>query len=60
MAPTAKKLSATSAGQLDNDELALFLASLTDLSRPIIDRYFRALPDVMTKADSSPVTIADR
>lgn len=60
MAPTAKELSATCAGQLDNDELALFLANLTDLSRPIIDRYFRALPDVMTKADSSPVTIADR
>jgi histidinol phosphatase-like enzyme (inositol monophosphatase family) len=60
MVPTAKPLSATSAGQLETDELALFLARMTDLSRPIIDTYFRALPDVMTKADSSPVTIADR
>jgi histidinol phosphatase-like enzyme (inositol monophosphatase family) len=60
MVPTAKPLSATSVGQLKTDELALFLARMTDLSRPIIDTYFRALPDVMTKADSSPVTIADR
>ena len=60
MVPIAKPLSATSAGQLATDELALFLTSLTDLSRPIITTYFRALPDVMTKADSSPVTIADR
>ncbi|MDB2390384.1 histidinol phosphate phosphatase [Alphaproteobacteria bacterium] len=60
MAPIAKPLSATSVGQLNSDELALFLAGLTDLSRPIINTYFRALPDVMTKADSTPVTIADK
>ena len=60
MVPTAKPLAVTSAGQLDTDELALFLARLTALSRPIINTYFRALPDIMTKADSSPVTIADR
>ncbi|ADE39728.1 inositol monophosphatase family protein [Candidatus Puniceispirillum marinum] len=60
MVPTANIFSATSAGQLDTDELALFLAHLTTLSRPIITSYFRALPEVMTKADSSPVTIADR
>ena len=60
MVLTAKALSATSVGQLENDELALFLSGLTDLSRPIINTYFRALPDIMTKADSSPVTIADR
>ena len=46
--------------QLSNSELAEFLADLTKISRPIIAKWFRSLPDVETKADASPVTIADR
>lgn len=46
--------------QLSNEELAAFLSELPAISRPIISKWFRAAPDVETKADSSPVTIADR
>ena len=41
-------------------EAERFLASLPDLTRPIIHRYFRTALDVESKADNSPVTRADR
>ena len=46
--------------QLDNAELAVFLSSLATVSRPIIAHWFRAHPDIEIKADTSPVTIADK
>jgi len=46
--------------QLDNTELAAFLSSLAEVSRPIIKQWFRASPDIDFKADSTPVTIADK
>jgi histidinol phosphatase-like enzyme (inositol monophosphatase family) len=46
--------------QLDNHELAAFLLELTNISRPIIKQWFGASPDIEIKADSSPVTIADK
>jgi len=41
-------------------EIARFAASLTQISRPIINTWFRQLPDVERKDDASPVTIADK
>jgi histidinol phosphatase-like enzyme (inositol monophosphatase family) len=46
--------------ELDNAELAVFLSSLATVSRPIIAHWFRAHPDIEIKADTSPVTIADK
>ena len=46
--------------QLGTAELADFLSGLTATSRPIIDQWFRAAPDIDIKADASPVTVADR
>ncbi len=40
-------------------ELVRFANRLADCSGAIIKRYFRAFPDVKTKADRSPVTEAD-
>lgn len=42
------------------DTAADFAAELADAARPIIRRYFRADLNVESKADESPVTIADR
>ncbi len=42
------------------DDLVRFAESLADASRPILRKYFRARIDVETKADTSPVTRADR
>ncbi|EDP66482.1 Archaeal fructose-1,6-bisphosphatase and related enzyme of inositol monophosphatase family protein [alpha proteobacterium BAL199] len=44
----------------DIEELAAFAADLADAAGPIIRRYFRTGLSVDTKADESPVTIADR
>ena len=46
--------------QLGPAELADFLSGLPATSRPIIDRWFRAAPDIQMKSDASPVTVADR
>ena len=46
--------------QLSNAELADFLLGLTEISRPIIAKWFRADAQVETKVDATPVTIADR
>jgi len=45
---------------IDLDELAAFAGSLADLTHPVVERWFRADPDVENKADGSPVTIADK
>ena len=37
-----------------------FFSGLAAVSRPIVSRWFRARPDIEIKADTSPVTIADR
>lgn len=42
------------------DTAALFAAELADAARPIVERYFRSDVDVESKADESPVTVADR
>ena len=46
--------------QLDDAELAIFLSGLAAVSRPIVSQWFRTRPDIEIKADTSPVTIADR
>ena len=46
--------------QLDDAELAVFLSGLAAVSRPIVSQWFRTRPDIEIKADTSPVTIADR
>lgn len=46
--------------QLSNAELADFFDKLTAISRPVIGQWFRADALVETKADATPVTIADR
>lgn len=46
--------------QLGNAELAVFLNSLTQLSRPIIRDWFRSGRTIEWKADESPVTMADK
>lgn len=42
------------------DTLAAFATQLTKLSRPLAARYFRQNPDIEQKADTSPVTEADK
>lgn len=44
----------------DIEELAAFAATLADAAGPIIRGHFRTLLSVESKADESPVTIADR
>ena len=41
-------------------EAEKLLATLPDVSRPLIAKYFRQGADVLQKADDSPVTIADK
>jgi histidinol phosphatase-like enzyme (inositol monophosphatase family) len=57
---TAKPQQSRIHSQLDNDELAGFLLGLANISRPIIKQWFGSAPDIEIKADSSPVTIADK
>ena len=56
----AKRAHSRIHSQLDNAELAVFLSNLATVSRPIIAHWFRAHPDIEIKADTSPVTIADK
>lgn len=49
-----------SAGQCAPADMVTFLAGLSLVSRPIIAKWFRQDLETETKADSSPVTIADR
>jgi inositol-phosphate phosphatase/L-galactose 1-phosphate phosphatase/histidinol-phosphatase len=49
-----------SAGQCAPADMIAFLAGLPLVSRPIVAEWFRQGPKIETKADSSPVTIADR
>ncbi len=42
------------------DALLRFAEELCDLARPIALRHFRTALDIVTKADESPVTVADR
>ena len=46
--------------QLSNAELAVFLSTLKDVSRPIISDWFRSGRSIEWKADDSPVTMADK
>jgi inositol-phosphate phosphatase / L-galactose 1-phosphate phosphatase / histidinol-phosphatase len=46
--------------QADLDDIAAFAATLADLAAPVALRYFRQKLEVESKADASPVTIADR
>ena len=50
----------TSVAQLAPADLMIFLASLPQVSRPLIINWFRQNPQTMQKADQSPVTIADQ
>ena len=45
---------------INHDELAVFAIGLADLAGPLALEYFRKSLDVEHKADTSPVTIADR
>ena len=49
-----------SGGNIDTREFAAFAATLADASGPVLRRYFRQPYTVESKADASPVTIADR
>ena len=49
-----------SAMQCPASDMIAFMAGLPKISRPIITKWFRQSPDIETKADQSPVTIADR
>ena len=49
-----------SASQCAPADMVAFLAGLPLVSRPIIAKWFRQNPATETKADASPVTIADR
>ena len=49
-----------SAGQCTPTDMIAFLAGLPLISRAIIAKWFRQNPTIETKADLSPVTIADR
>ena len=42
------------------DSFATFTGSLADLTRPVIDRFFRQPLSIESKGDGSPVTVADR
>lgn len=46
--------------QLSQDQLIPFAKELADASAAVIRQYFRTAYEVITKADESPVTIADR
>jgi fructose-1,6-bisphosphatase/inositol monophosphatase family enzyme len=46
--------------RLSQDELIGFAKELADASAGVIRQYFRTNYEVITKADESPVTIADR
>ena len=50
----------SSAGHFTPVDMIAFLEQLKLISRPIITKWFRNDPTTETKADSSPVTIADR
>ena len=50
----------TSVAQMASADMVKFLASLPQVSRPIIAKWFRHNPQTMQKADQSPVTIADQ
>jgi myo-inositol-1(or 4)-monophosphatase len=43
-----------------SDGYAAVAAAAADAAGAVIGRYFRALPDVVTKSDDSPVTLADQ
>ncbi|HCV62507.1 MAG: hypothetical protein CBD43_00450 [Gammaproteobacteria bacterium TMED183] len=42
------------------EDVAAFAATLNNISRPIIKKWFRQAPDIEKKSDLSPVTIADK
>ncbi len=50
----------TSVGQLASEDLVKFLASLPQVSRPLVNNWFCQNPQTTQKADRSPVTIADQ
>ena len=50
----------TTSGTLDLAEIGTFAAELADAVRPIALHYFRSNPEIETKGDGSPVTIADQ
>lgn len=45
---------------LDTSSLLAFAGELADIARPIAMKHFRTALDIVSKADESPVTIADR
>ncbi|GMA74567.1 hypothetical protein GCM10025880_09840 [Methylorubrum aminovorans] len=47
-------------GTLAPEEILAFAAELAEAARPIARAYFRTPLDIVTKADESPVTLADR
>lgn len=47
-------------GRPPHEHALEFAQSLADAARPIALRYFRAHPDIIRKADNTPVTAADR
>ena len=58
--PSVTSASTGSAGGCKPTDIIKFLAGLPLVSRPIIAKWFRQNPTIETKADASPVTIADR
>ncbi|BAU92638.1 L-histidinol-phosphate phosphatase [Methylorubrum populi] len=53
-------LAAPATGTLAADDILAFAAELAEAARPIARAYFRTPLDIVTKADESPVTLADR
>ena len=49
-----------SALQLCGEDILNFLLSLPKISRPVIAKWFRQNPTITQKADTSPVTMADK
>ncbi len=49
-----------SSPSLTPEDVLAFAAELADAARPIARAYFRTPLDIVTKADESPVTLADR
>ncbi|HEV2545133.1 MAG TPA: histidinol-phosphatase [Methylobacterium sp.] len=47
-------------GTLAPEEILAFAVELAEAARPIAQAYFRTPLDIVTKADASPVTLADR
>ena len=47
-------------GTLAPDDILAFAAELADAARPLALAYFRTPLDILSKADESPVTVADR